>query len=56
MSNKAPEIRAEINEKTISIHVSVLKNYCPTIYRIVLRELINSFFVCSNELVMLNKC
>ena len=42
----------------IFIRVFILKNYCPTIYRttstILVRKEINSFFVCSNELVMLN--
>ena len=27
-----PGTRGEINEKTISIRVSVLKNYCPIFY------------------------
>ena len=30
---KHPETRGGINEKTISIRVSVLKNYCPIFYR-----------------------
>ena len=29
---KHPETRGGINEKTISIRVSVLKNYCPIFY------------------------
>ena len=34
MQTKHPETRGGINEKIISIRVSVLKNYCPIFYGI----------------------